>query len=41
MEETFLGITVEYNGTLTDGKLDIFNGDPSDDLTCEYVYEKQ
>ena len=41
MKETFLGMSIEYTGTLVDGKLDIFNGEPSDDLTCEYVYEKQ
>ena len=41
MSETFLGDPIEYTGTLVDGKLDIFNGDKSDSLTCEYVYEKQ
>lgn len=41
MTEKFLGISIEYTGTLADGKLDIFNADPNDDLTCEYVYEKQ
>ena len=41
MKETFLGMSIDYTGTLTEGKLDIFNGEPSDDLTCEYVYEKQ
>ena len=40
MTETFLGATIDYTGTLKNGKLDIFNGDPSNDLTCEYVYEK-
>ncbi len=40
MTETFLGIKIEYTGTLKDGELDIFNGDPTDDLTCEYVYKK-
>lgn len=40
MTETFLGASIEYTGTLKDGRLDIFNGDPSDDLTCEYVYTK-
>lgn len=39
--ETFLGIELEYTGTLKDGKLDLFNGDPSDIWTCEYVYHKQ
>ena len=41
MEETFIGVTISYTGTLKDGKLDIFNGDPEDDFTYEYVYEKQ
>ena len=30
-----------YTGTLVNGKLDIFNGDPEDIWSCEYVYEKQ
>ena len=41
MHETFLGMSIDYTGTLANGKLDIFNGDPNDDLTCEYVYEKE
>lgn len=41
MKETFLGASIDYTGTLANGKLDIFNGDPSDDLTCEYVFEKK
>lgn len=41
MTETFLGAKSEYTGTLKDGKLDIFNGDPTDDFTCEYVYNKK
>lgn len=41
MSETFIGDPIEYTGTLKDGKLDIFNGDPSDDFTYEYVYEKE
>ena len=40
MKETFLGISIDYNGTLKDGKLDIFNGDSKDIFTMEYVYEK-
>lgn len=40
MSETFIGDPIEYTGTLTDGKLDIFNGDPTNDFTYEYVYEK-
>jgi len=40
MQETFLGITNDYTGTLVDGELHIFNGDPTDDLTYEYVFTK-
>lgn len=40
MKETFLGISNDYTGTLKDGVLDIFNGDPEDDLTYEYVLKK-
>ena len=41
MQETFMGMTIDYTGTLKDGNLDIFNGDPTNALTCEYVYAKQ
>lgn len=41
MTEKFAGITIDYNGTLEDGKLDIFNGDKNNDFTYEYVYEKE
>ncbi|MBQ8133441.1 MAG: hypothetical protein IJ192_03380 [Clostridia bacterium] len=41
MTESFMGMKTEYTGTLKDGKLNIFNGDPTDDWTCEYVYEKE
>ena len=41
MQETFMGIKLDYTGTLVNGKLDIFNGDPEDIWSCEYVYEKQ
>ena len=40
MTEKFIG-TIEYNGTLKDGKLHIYNGDKTNDLTAEYVYEKK
>lgn len=39
MTETFAGMSIDYTGTLKDGKLDIFNGDPEDIWTYEYVYE--
>lgn len=40
MTESFLGLTIDYTGTLKDGELHIYNGDPEDDLTYEYVYKK-
>ena len=40
MTETFLGLTNDYTGTLKDGRLDIFNGDSTDDLTYEYILVK-
>ena len=40
MQETFIGITLDYTGTLDGDTLSIFNGDPESDLTCEYVYTK-
>ncbi|MBQ7670152.1 MAG: hypothetical protein IJS45_05465 [Clostridia bacterium] len=40
MTEKFLGLTIEYTGTLKDGDLHIYNGDPADALTYEYVYKK-
>ena len=39
MTETFIG-KIEYTGTLKDGELHIYNGEPSDPLTYEYVYKK-
>ncbi len=39
MTETFMGITIEYNGTIKDGELILFNGDKDDDLTYQYVYK--
>ncbi len=41
MEENFLGLSVDYTGTLKDGTLDIFNGDPENSWTYEYIYVKQ
>lgn len=40
MTETFLGMTIDYTGTLKDGELHIYNGDPNEELTYEYVYKK-
>ena len=41
VNEKFAGIINEYNGTLTNGKLDIFNGDRTSDITLEAVFNKQ
>ena len=38
--EKFIG-TIEYNGTLKDGKLDIFNGDKTNAITLEAIFNKQ
>lgn len=40
MKETYAGLYIDYTGTLVDGVLDIFNGDPTNDFTYEYVYQK-
>ena len=40
MTETFLGLTIDYTGTLKDGVLDIFNDDPEDIMTYEYILVK-
>ena len=39
--EKYYGMTIEYNGTLIDNKLDLFNGDKTDSLTYETVYIKK
>lgn len=41
MTETFIGDPIEYVGTLKGDDLDIFNGDPEDMWTYEYVYVKK
>lgn len=41
VSEKFLGITNEYNGTLKNDKLDLFNGEKTDDLTLEAVFNKK
>ena len=38
MKETFAGISIDYTGVLKEGRLDLFNGDPEDMWTCEYVF---
>ena len=41
MKETFVGEPITYTGTMQEGCLDIFNGDPESIWTYEYVYQKQ
>ena len=39
--ETYGGIKLDYNGTLKDNRLDLFNGDKTNALTMEKVYIKE
>ena len=39
MTDKFGPLTIDYTGTLKDGKLQIYNGDPKDIWTYEYNYE--
>lgn len=39
--EVYMGIRLEYNGIIKNGRLDIFNGDKTNDLTVEKVYNKE
>ena len=41
MTEKFMGVTIDYTGTLKDGELSIFNGDETNDFTYNYVYSKK
>ena len=41
MKDKFGGLTIDYTGTLKDGKLQIYNGDPTNAFTYEYNYEKK
>lgn len=41
MTDKYLGITIDYTGVFDGKKLTLFNGDPEDELTYEYVYEKE
>ena len=41
MKETFIGDPIEYTGTLKDGALHLYNGDPTNIFTYEYFYQKQ
>ncbi|MBO6106490.1 MAG: hypothetical protein J6P32_02720 [Stomatobaculum sp.] len=40
MSETLIDDPIVYTGTLSGNSLHLFNGDPENDFTCEYVYEK-
>ena len=39
MTDKFGPLPIDYTGTLKDGKLQIYNGDPKDIWTYEYNYE--
>lgn len=41
MQELFLGVSIDYTGTLKDDTLDLFNGDLTKASTTEYVYRKK
>ena len=41
LQETFLFISLDYTGTLSGGKLTLYNGDPEDDFTMMYVFNKK
>jgi hypothetical protein len=41
LTETYAGIKIDYNGTIKDGKLTMYNGDKTNDLTYEKVYNKE
>ena len=39
--EKFGPIKNEYTGTIKDGRIDMFNGDPESDITLEIVFNKK
>lgn len=41
LTETYIGTKIEYNGILENNKLDLFNGDKTNMLTIEKVYNKE
>ena len=41
IKETFVGISIDYNGTLKDNDLVLYNGDKTNDFTMQYVYKKK
>ena len=41
MTEKYMGMTIDYTGTLDGNKLVLYNGDETDPFTAQYVYEKK
>lgn len=41
MTDKFMGITIDYTGKIEGKELHIYNGEPEDEMTYEYVYEKK
>ncbi len=41
LTEKFAGIKIDYNGTLKNDKLDIINGDKTNDIILEIVFNKK
>ena len=41
LTETFAGIKLDYTGTIKDNKIDVFNGDKTNDFTEEDVFIKK
>ena len=39
--EVYGGIRLEYNGTIDNDRIDLFNGDKTNALTNEYVYTRK
>lgn len=40
MKDEFMGVTIDYTGTIKDSVLEIYNGEPENEFTYKYVYEK-
>ena len=41
LKERFGTLTIDYNGTIQNGKIDAFNGNKTDALTLEVVFNKE
>lgn len=41
LTDKFMGLEINYTGEIKEKELHIYNGDPKDELTFEYVYEKK